>query len=144
MTLFPFTSVNTFAFTKALIRGSRVFPPVSIPFFCAILFTVSLAGRGYAVDHWQVFPQEVVQFPDFTPAGSLFEQGWNVVGTYRPRVSAGRSLILNGHIDIVPSSPEAMRITPPFEPHNDQGWLYGCGAGDMKTELAASIFAVET
>ena len=103
---------------------------------------MSLAGRGYAVDHWQVFPQEVVQFPDFTPAGSFFELGGNVVGTHRPRVSAGRFLILNGHIDIVPSGPEAMRVMAPFEPHIDQGWLYGRGAGDMKDGLAANIFAL--
>ena len=106
-------------------------------------FAEALADRGYAVDHWQVNPQEVAHFPDFAPARNSFEQGWNVVGTHRPRESTGRSLILNGHIDVVPSGPEDMWKKPPFEPHIDQGWLYGRGAGDMKAGLAANIFAVQ-
>ena len=72
----------------------------------------------------------MAHFPDFSPVRSSFERGWNVVGTHRLiRESTGRYLILNGHIDVVPSGPEDMWIMPPFEPYIDQGWLYESGAG---------------
>ena len=92
-------------------------------------FADSLAGRGYAVDHWQVNPQEATNFPDFSPARSSFEREWNVVGTHRRRESTGRSLIINGHIDVVLSGPEDLWIMPLFEPYIDQGWLYESGVG---------------
>ena len=67
----------------------------------------------------------------------------NVVGTHRPRAEKGRSLILNGHIDVVPVGPLDMWSRPPFEPHRDGDWLYGRGGADMKAGLAANIFALD-
>ena len=67
----------------------------------------------------------------------------NVVGTHRPESETGRSLILNGHVDVVPTGPLDMWTNPPFEPHEEDGWLYGRGAGDMKAGIAANIFALD-
>src|SRR5687768_15117889 len=50
----------------------------------------------------------------------------------------GRSLMLNGHLDTV--GVEGMER--PFEPHVDEGRLYGRGAYDMKGSLAACLTAV--
>ena len=46
----------------------------------------------------------------------------------------GRSLILNGHIDVVPA--------PKYGARRDGDWLYGRGAGDMKAGLVAMTGAV--
>jgi acetylornithine deacetylase len=54
----------------------------------------------------------------------------------------GRSLILNGHIDVVPVEAEDEWSRPPFEPTSDGGWVYGRGAADMKCGLAAIVGAV--
>src|SRR5699024_12593441 len=49
----------------------------------------------------------------------------SVVGTYRPATTAGRSLILQGHCDVVPAGPLEMWETPPFSPVIRDGRMYG-------------------
>jgi acetylornithine deacetylase len=56
--------------------------------------------------------------------------------------STGRSLILNGHIDVVSPGPPDLWSSPPFVARRDGDWLYGRGAGDMKAGLAAIVGAV--
>ncbi|MGO4833755.1 ArgE/DapE family deacylase, partial [Rhizobiaceae sp. 2RAB30] len=68
---------------------------------------------------------------------------YNVVGASRCASPAGRSLILNGHIDVVPAGPLDMWTSPPFEPRRDGDWLYGRGAGDMKAGLVAFLSALD-
>jgi acetylornithine deacetylase len=55
---------------------------------------------------------------------------------------SGRSLILNGHVDVVPPAAEELWTSPPFTARRDGDWLYGRGAGDMKAGLAAMTGAV--
>ncbi len=59
-----------------------------------------------------------------------------------PENPKGRSLILNGHIDVVPPGPLDMWTTPPFEPRRDGNWLDGRGAGDMKAGLVGCLAAL--
>lgn len=70
----------------------------------------------------------------------------NVAAVWAPdapgREAVGRSLVLNGHIDVVSPEPTALWSSPPFTARRDGGWLYGRGAGDMKAGLAAMLGAV--
>ena len=84
---------------------------------------------------------ELSHLPGFSPAVGQWQRHDNVVGTHRPNHSQGRSLILNGHIDVVPVGAEELWSTPPFEPVVRAGRLYGRGAGDMKAGIAAYITA---
>jgi acetylornithine deacetylase len=54
----------------------------------------------------------------------------------------GRSLILNGHIDVVSPEPSSLWQGDPFAPRVEGDWMYGRGAGDMKSGLAAMVGAV--
>ncbi len=65
----------------------------------------------------------------------------NVVADWQPVGTGGRSLILNGHIDVVSASEQLWR-TPPFRATREGDWVYGRGAGDMKAGLAAMVGAV--
>jgi acetylornithine deacetylase len=81
------------------------------------------------------------------PAGAPF--GWdirgkaNVLADWQPVGAAdGRSLILNGHIDVVSPEPVALWTADPYGARVDGEWMYGRGAGDMKSGLAAMVGAV--
>ena len=52
-------------------------------------------------------------------------------------------LMFAGHTDVVPPGPVEQWQTPPFEPTVKDGQLYGRGAADMKSSLAAMIVTVE-
>jgi acetylornithine deacetylase len=66
----------------------------------------------------------------------------SVVADWPAAGEGGRSLILNGHIDVVPPAAEQLWTNPPFRAVRDGDWLYGRGAGDMKAGLAAMTGAV--
>jgi len=62
---------------------------------------------------------------------------WARRGTARPL------LVFAGHTDVVPTGPVDQWHSPPFLPTRRDGRLYGRGAADMKTSLAAMAVAVE-
>jgi len=67
----------------------------------------------------------------------------NVVADWEPAGEGGRSLVLNGHVDVVGPASERLWRTAPFAAHREGDWLYGRGAGDMKAGLAAIAGAVK-
>lgn len=106
------------------------------------LFT-EMKQRGLAMDRWAIDVASIENHPGFAPVSVPYDNAINVVGTHRPREEKGRSLILNGHIDVVPTGPLDMWDNNPFEPHVEGDWLYGRGSGDMKAGLVANIFALD-
>jgi len=103
----------------------------------------ALRRRGYDLDVWEIDIEEIRDLPGFSPVAEPFEKAVNVVGTHSSRTRKGRSLVLNGHMDVVPAGPPEMWDTPPFVPRVEGGWVYGRGAGDMKAGLSSNIFAVD-
>ena len=70
-----------------------------------------------------------------------FEPGRaNLVARFGPREPG---LLLGGHIDVVPPGDESAWSSPPFVGTLKGGRLYGRGAADMKTGLAAILKAIE-
>ncbi len=66
----------------------------------------------------------------------------NVVAVHVPRERTGKSLMLQGHVDVVPEGAADLWATPPFEPSMRAGRMYGRGAADMKAGLASVIGAL--
>jgi len=62
---------------------------------------------------------------------------WARKGTVQPL------LVFAGHTDVVPTGPVDQWTSPPFEPTHRDGKLYGRGAADMKTSIAAMVIAAE-
>jgi acetylornithine deacetylase len=103
----------------------------------------AMRSRGLAVDRWKVDIDDIRHLPGFSPVAVSYDNAWNVVGTHRPRKPVGRSLVLNGHIDVVPTGPLDMWTDHPFDPKEKDGWMFGRGAGDMKAGLVANLFALD-
>ncbi|MEY4625535.1 MAG: N-succinyl-diaminopimelate deacylase [Pseudomonadota bacterium] len=56
---------------------------------------------------------------------------------------AGSLLSFAGHTDVVPTGPLDQWTSNPFQPTQQDGFLYGRGSADMKTSLAAFVVATE-
>lgn len=66
-----------------------------------------------------------------------------VTNLWATRGAGGPLAILAGHTDIVPAGPREAWSSDPFQPTQRDGYLYGRGAADMKSGLAAMVCAVE-
>src|ERR1700709_2790573 len=92
-----------------------------------------LRQRGYEVDDWHIDLDDLKDLRGFGPIEHDFSKARTVVGTYRPSSNAGKSLILQGHCDVVPTgSPERWGTTP-RSPMGKARKMYGRGACDMKS-----------
>ncbi len=104
--------------------------------------------------------QELIRRPSVTPADEgcqdlmiarLEQLGFHVqrlrfgeVDNFWARRGGGEPLVaFAGHTDVVPTGPVEQWTSPPFEPTIRDGRLYGRGAADMKSSLAAFITAIE-
>ncbi len=67
----------------------------------------------------------------------------NLVAVLPAGRAGGRSLLLNGHIDVVPPGDLSRWSDPPFSGAVRAGRLFGRGASDQKAGVAAMIFAVQ-
>jgi len=104
-----------------------------------------LAGRlarvGAACDLWEPRSEEVAG-SKLAPAGLDFEGRPQLAATFRG-TGGGRSLLLNGHVDVVSSEPRERWTTDPFRAGLQDGRLYGRGACDMKGGVGCMVFAAE-
>jgi succinyl-diaminopimelate desuccinylase len=66
-----------------------------------------------------------------------------VTNLWARRRRAAPLVCFAGHTDVVPTGPLAQWRSPPFSPTERDGKLYGRGAADMKSSLAAFVTAVE-
>lgn len=103
------------------------------------LMANELERLGFAVE-CQVIPESVATLPGAGVPQLSYAGRHNVLGR---RGDGGRSLIVNGHIDVVPAHEPQLWSSPPFEPRVDDGWMVGRGAGDMKCGFAMLSLALD-
>lgn len=101
-----------------------------------------LVAEGLEVDHWQVPLEQTLAHPAFPGVEVSRREAWGLVGRL-PGRGDGPSLLLDGHIDVVPAGPdEAWADRSPFSGEVRGGSLHGRGACDMKGGLVAAFWAV--
>jgi succinyl-diaminopimelate desuccinylase len=110
---------STLALTESLIARRSLTPDDA---GCCELIGARLAKAGFKLEY-------------------LNAEG--VTNLWATRGGAGPLVVLAGHTDIVPSGPREAWNTDPFAPARVDGYLYGRGAADMKSGLAAMVCAVE-
>ena len=101
-----------------------------------------LLEDGFEVDHWRLSLDELFAEPDFPGVEVERSEAWGLVGRLPGSGGEGRSLMLNGHVDVVPAGDLATwTAVDPFSGRIERDTLYGRGACDMKAGLVASLFA---
>ncbi len=115
--------MNTLRLLEALIARRSVTPDDS---GCQALLGERLQAAGF----------EVEALP-FGPDGARVDNLWAIHRGARP----GPTVALAGHTDVVPSGPLSAWASDPFVPSHRDGRLYGRGAADMKTSVAAMTIA---
>jgi succinyl-diaminopimelate desuccinylase len=105
--------------TSALIRCRSLTPNDA---GCQALIAARLERAGFTIEHLR-----------FGEVDNL----WATHGSGDP------VLVFLGHTDVVPTGPEADWTSAPFEPTIRDGRLYGRGAADMKSGVAAMTLALE-
>lgn len=102
------------------------------------------AGRGWAVDKYAIDEAAISGLPGFSPVVDAdYSKAIQVVATHEVDAPVGKSLILQGHIDVVPTGAPELWAQPPFEPYVADGWMHGRGTGDMKSGVSAMVFALD-
>ena len=98
-----------------------------------------LRALGAEVDQWEPEPAELADHP-MMPPWHHWRNRPITVGTLRGS-GGGRSLVINGHIDVVAAGDGW--TSPPFAAEIRDGRIYGRGACDMKGGVGAALFALE-
>lgn len=117
----------TLQLAEALIACPSVTPEDAL---CQQLIGERLARQGFALESIESGP------PKFRVR--------NLWAVRRPAgTGTTRTLVFAGHTDVVPTGPLEQWSSPPFTPTHRDGKLYGRGACDMKSSLAAFVVAIE-
>jgi acetylornithine deacetylase len=110
-------------------------------------YAEKLATLGCAPEIVTSRPEELESHPAFCDDLVPFDERLNVVGRWKADGSSAkkdaRSLILNGHVDVVPTGHESLWSASPWSGEVKEGKLYGRGSCDMKAGLTANVFAVQ-
>ncbi len=102
----------------------------------------TFSALGLGVHTFDIDEEKLRAHPAYSPSIVSYQGRTNVVGIHRPVGPAqGKSLIFNGHIDVVPTGAEALWTHPPFSAHLDGDRVYGRGASDMKAGIVAYTMA---
>ncbi|PWW30208.1 4-acetamidobutyryl-CoA deacetylase [Cytobacillus oceanisediminis] len=97
---------------------------------------------GLTLDIWEIGKDALIKHPAFSSDRKDFSGNPNVVATLKG-TGGGRSLILNGHIDVVPEGNRNDWEDDPFSGRIEDGKLYGRGSTDMKGGTVSLLLAME-
>jgi acetylornithine deacetylase len=94
--------------------------------------------EGLAVETLAPDIEALRSHPGFVDTQMSYADRANVVARLQG-AGRGRSLILNGHMDVVSPGDTAQWSRDPWGGEIDGDWMYGRGAGDMKAGLIANL-----
>ena len=101
-----------------------------------------LKSLGLEVDVWDPEYSVLAAHPYFVPSRKSYAGSPNVVGVLKGS-GGGKSIILNGHIDVVPEGDRTKWTHDPFSGRVENGKIYGRGTTDMKGGNVSMLLAME-
>lgn len=145
------------ALETAILAAARAVEPETIGLLESLVREPSLLGAehgalsvmetafrtaGLSPSRVPIDPAALAHRPGWSPPLIDYAGRENVVAVHHPVRTTGRSLLLQGHVDVVPTGPERLWTTPPFAPTIRDGRMFGRGAADMKAGLASMVMAL--
>lgn len=105
------------------------------------LLAAHFDALGLDIDLWAIDLPEATRHPDFPGMEAPRTEAWGLVGTTGG--DDGPTLILNGHVDVVPPGDLALWKHGPFQPTVVGDVVHGRGACDMKAGVVAALVAAK-
>jgi acetylornithine deacetylase len=105
------------------------------------VLAVELDAAGFTTTMVDI-PADIADAPGSGVAQASYDGRGTLVG-HRGERGAARSLVINGHVDVVPATEPKLWTAPPFTPQTRHGWLYGRGSADTKSGLTAALLALQ-
>jgi acetylornithine deacetylase len=103
---------------------------------------VYLKKIGLEVDMWETDWEKLKKHPGYRPVDRGYENRPNIVATLKG-TGGGRSLLLNGHTDVIPVGNGEGWSDNPWSASIKNGRIYGRGSCDMKSGVASHVLAVQ-
>ena len=101
-----------------------------------------MESMGLSVDMWETDWEALKNHPGYRPVDRGYEGRPNIVATLKG-TGGGRSLLLNGHTDVIPVGKGEGWSDDPWSARIKNGRIYGRGSCDMKSGFASHILAVQ-
>lgn len=101
-----------------------------------------LEKMGLEIDMWDMDADEIQKHPAAAVVTESYEDRPNIVAT-RKGSGDGRSLLLNGHTDVIPEGPRESWTDDPWSATIRDNRIYGRGSSDMKSGVSSQILAVQ-
>jgi acetylornithine deacetylase len=100
-------------------------------------------GMGLETDLWQIDLAATTSDPEFPGLEASRSEAWGLVGRWPGSDPDAPTLVLNGHIDVVPPGDRTAWSDTPWSGAVRDGRVFGRGACDMKGGLACQLVAIE-
>ena len=107
------------------------------------LMARKLDALGLETDLWQIDLAEAMADAAFPGIEAPRDEAWGLVGAWRGTDDHAPTLVLNGHIDVVPTGDLTAWTHGPWSGAVHDGRVHGRGAADMKGGLACQLMAVQ-
>ena len=108
----------------------------------------ALSALGLACRRIPLVTEEISSLSMYSPATSPDNARYSLLATHQPSGAAkslgvGRSVLFNGHMDIVPTGPDSLWSSAPLKARIEGDLVFGRGAGDMKSGIVCAMTAVK-
>ena len=107
------------------------------------LLAARLRAAGMDTDLWSVDLPTITADPDFPGMEAPRDEAWGLVGSWGGGDPDAPTVVLNGHLDVVPTGGPELWTVDPWQGRVRNGRVLGRGACDMKGGLACQVLAVE-
>lgn len=105
------------------------------------LLETRLRAAGMDTDLWSIDLPSTTADPEFPGMEAPRDEAWGLVGEWGG--SDGPTVVLNGHLDVVPTGSPDLWTVDPWAGTVRDGRIYGRGSCDMKAGLACQLMAVD-